>query len=569
MRRKTYVFLFIVFALFVIIKSGLNIGNSKVVYGSENINRSSGWNSIISKDINTKNISVVVDGQDVRIDDGDIYFDSNMNLMISLDRLTDIYQCATNFYDGRNVVIEKYTTRIEASTGAPEVKVNSNTVKLTTPVIYKNGTVYVPADLVETGLSYTSSWDVHTGTVTFTNQKPDEKVLPYKYDYRNNGRLSVVKNQDNLGTCWAFAALTALETAMLPEEVYDFSEDHMTLNNSYSATQLEGGDYTMSMAYLAAWQGPVLEKDDPYGDGYSPKGLDAVVHVQEIQIIESKNFENIKRAVFMHGGVQSSLYMSLANATDSASIYYNYDNYSYCYMGTEKPNHDIVIIGWDDTYPASNFTTQPEGDGAFICVNSWGNDFGDNGVFYVSYYDSNIGVHNLVYTGIESKDNYDNIYQSDLCGWVGQLGYDDKDSAYFSNVYTAGRGEALKAVSFYATGMDTEYEIYLVNNFKDTSSFSQKKLLQSGTFNNAGYYTIDLDDEVKLQDYEKFAIVVYIYTPNSVHPIAIEYPADSATSTVDISDGEGYISLKGNSWEHVEETQNCNICLKVFTDRIK
>ena len=32
--------------------------------------------------------------------------------------------------------------------------------------------------------------------------------------------------------------------------------------------------------------------------------------------------------------------------------------------------------------------------------------------------DTNVGTHNVVYTDIESADNYDNIYQSDLCGWV-------------------------------------------------------------------------------------------------------------------------------------------------------
>jgi len=57
-------------------------------------------------------------------------------------------------------------------------------------------------------------------------------------------------------------------------------------------------------------------------------------------------------------------------------------------------------------------------------VNSWGDSFGDDGLFYVSYYDSNIGIHNVVYTRVEDNDNYDNIYQSDLCGWVGQLGYE-------------------------------------------------------------------------------------------------------------------------------------------------
>ena len=48
----------------------------------------------------------------------------------------------------------------------------------------------------------------------------------------------------------------------------------------------------------------------------------------------------------------------------------------------------------------------------------------------------------VVYTRVEDNDNYDNIYQSDLCGWVGQLGY-ECDTAYFSNVYTAQSDEEL------------------------------------------------------------------------------------------------------------------------------
>ena len=40
----------------------------------------------------------------------------------------------------------------------------------------------------------------------------------------------------------------------------------MTLCNGFNMTQNDGGEYTMGMAYLAAWKGPVYEKDDPYGD---------------------------------------------------------------------------------------------------------------------------------------------------------------------------------------------------------------------------------------------------------------------------------------------------------------
>ena len=130
-----------------------------------------------------------------------------------------------------------------------------------------------------------------------------------------------------------------------------------------------------------------------------------------------------------------------------------------------------MIIGWDDSYAKDNFSVDLEGDGAFICQNSWGSEFGDGGIFYISYYDTNIGTHNVVYTGIEDSDNYDHIYQSDLCGWVGQLGY-NKESIYGANVYIAESNQNLTAAGFYATGKDSEYQLYVVKNFEDESSLS-------------------------------------------------------------------------------------------------
>ena len=300
--------------------------------------------------------------------------------------------------------------------------------------------------------------------------------LPSAYDYRKTGRALQIGNQGSLGTCWAFASLTALESSLLPGKSMTFAVDHMSMHNSFLLGQDEGGEYTMSMAYLLAWQGPVLESQDPYGDGVSPDGLAPSVHVQEIQVLPSKDYEAIKRAVYLRGGVQSSLYTSMRDY-QSQSVYYNRETNSYCYIGNEKPNHDSVIVGWDDDYPKENFNMELEGDGAFICTNSWGENFGDQGYFYVSYYDTNIGVHNIVYTGIEPTDNYDNIYQSDLCGWVGQIGYGE-DTAWFANAYKTKTKEELAAAGFYATGAGTEYKIYAARNLPDRDSTGKEKLHQ-------------------------------------------------------------------------------------------
>ena len=60
---------------------------------------------------------------------------------------------------------------------------------------------------------------------------------------------------------------------------------------------------------------------------------------------------------------------------------------------------------------------------------------------------------------------------------------------------------------------------------------------------------------------------MYISTPNATRPIAVEMATDYKTRSVDLSDGEGYISYTGREWENVEEKYECNLCLKGFTKR--
>ena len=70
-------------------------------------------------------------------------------------------------------------------------------------------------------------------------------------------------DQGDLGTCWAFASLAAVETSMAEEDRARLSADHMIWQNGFG-TGTDGGDYGMAMAYLLAWKGPVLEEQDPY-----------------------------------------------------------------------------------------------------------------------------------------------------------------------------------------------------------------------------------------------------------------------------------------------------------------
>ncbi len=511
------------------------------------------WSPLVAKDVNKNTIHMMIDNKEYTSDTLKFYMDDDRNIMVPVDMLREALNCSARIYQENELWVEKHSLMADYMLGTDN------------DFILYDGKFYVSMNSLSEMLDCTCTFDTNTNTLTVVDNSEGISDVPPSYDLRTRLRVSEVRNQGNYGTCWAFAAISALESSLMPEENLLFSVDHMSMSNSFNVNQYDGGEYTMGMAYLAAWQGPVYEKDDPYGDGATDESLSPVKHVQEIRIIDGKDYQGIKEAVFKYGGVQTSLYSNISSSKGN-SKYFNKDTNAYCYMGSEKPNHDVVIIGWDDNYPKENFNVDLEGDGAFICQNSWGNEFGDDGFFYVSYYDTNIGTHNEVYTGVETTDNYDNIYQSDLCGWVGKMGY-DKEDMYGANVFTATSDQNIKAASFYATASDTSYELYIVNDFKDEYSFAGRKKVAEGTLENAGYYTIKFDEKVPVTEGERYAVVLHINTPESTHPMAIEYDSgESYLKDVDLDDGEGYISYDGAAFINVKEKQDCNLCIKAFSD---
>ena len=162
------------------------------------------------------------------------------------------------------------------------------------------------------------------------------------------------------------------------------------LSNTYSEgfDFDEGGNMFMSTAYLARWSGPVAESDDPYNDSsvYSPTelGLPVQKHVQDVYYLSSRqgplDNQEIKNAVQNCGAIDTSIYYY--------DPCYSPATHSYYYNGFSISNHEVAIVGWNDSYDRNNFSEVPPGDGAFIVKNSWGTGWGENGYFYVSYYDS-------------------------------------------------------------------------------------------------------------------------------------------------------------------------------------
>ncbi len=507
-----------------------------------------------AKNINEEGLlGLAAEGASYGISEG-VYMGSSMNPLISLELAQELFGCSAKLYSDETLLLLYNEDIYLFEVGSPTLAYNDEEIKLSVAVEQGSSTAYLPLEDLCALLGCEYSYDevnyqaIIAGEIT----KGD---LPQSFDLRDYDRAAEVRDQGSDSTCWAQASIAALESSLLPFQRYSFSVSHMVSDNAFGVDSALGGDFTMAVAYLLSWEGPI-------------KNSAVAKHVQEVLFFDQDDVLKIKWAVYQNGGVSTSIYTNVSNLGNTKSAYYNSSTNSYCYTGSEEPNHDVVIIGWDDGYSASNFSQEVAGDGAFICQNSWGEDFGENGVFYVSYYDTNICTQAVAYTLVEDTTNYDTIYQSDLCGWVGQIGF-GKESIYAANVYTARTDEEIVAAGFYALGENTSYQVYFVSDYSDVNSLANRVVVASGTLSESGYYTISFDKGYQVEQGKKFAVIVVIETPDLEYPLAVEYAADEMTVNVDITDGEGYISINGLDWTRVEVSNEANLCLKAYGRKVE
>lgn len=425
--------------------------------------------------------------------------------------------------------------------------------------------------------------------------------LPASYDLRNYDKVSPVKNQLQCGDCWAFATYASMESALLKGESWNFSENNLNNLNGFDMGACKGGNGQMSTAYLARWAGPINATDDPDPTSCktestcfnpSPQNLVPQKHVQGVFFIapraNSTDNSNLKTAIMNYGGVHSTISADeLPNSPSTwgtSTSYWNANNSAYYYNGalvcldaqSKKikclVDHSIALVGWDDNYLATNFSTAPPGNGAFLVKNSWGTAFGSGGFFWISYYDVQLATWESYVYGVdsESSTNYTTEYQYDPLGFVNGKGYTNSTTAWAANIFTAAANGQLLAVATYPLANNTSYTIEIYTNASKGPTSGTLATTTTGTISLAGYSTIVLPTPVAITKGQKFSVVIKLTTPGYYYPIPVEYALAGYSSLATASPGQSYVSPDGTNWQDTTAIDSTmNVALKAFSNEPK
>jgi C1A family cysteine protease len=236
------------------------------------------------------------------------------------------------------------------------------------------------ADLTEeeflvkyTGYKYNANRQRNTAMKTVVlGQQP-----PAEVDWVKAGAVNGVKNQGQCGSCWAFSAVGALESAakIAGAPLYSFSEQQLVDCSTKDGNHgCNGGLMDYAFKYMQEFGGMETEDTYPY------KGVDGAckASVDKVKPPKVTGFVDVKQnscddllASIVKGPVSVAV---AANAMQ----FYTTGVFSNRFCGTGL-NHGIVAVGYGND--------KQSGKDFWLVRNSWGAAWGEHG--YIRMYRGN------------------------------------------------------------------------------------------------------------------------------------------------------------------------------------
>lgn len=249
-----------------------------------------------------------------------------------------------------------------------------------------------------------------SGNADFLKTNPRVALPPptieAKWDWRQKGCVTPVKNQKSCGSCWAFAAVGAFEAsyAITNQEWIDISEQEL-LDCTFGDVNCVGGGWHQAAFLYLQYVGLVDSYRYYYTGGRGQCtsnfsrdyfalnwGYVGQFDNQNPKLIPSD--ATLKEAIRKYGPVASGVktdkwdaYWKVNDTGAQNSSWYTEfpDGVFQGWHSDGDPNnldHEVLIVGWDNSIGER---------GVWIIKNSWGTGWGDGGYMLLPYGCNNIG----------------------------------------------------------------------------------------------------------------------------------------------------------------------------------
>jgi len=417
--------------------------------------------------------------------------------------------------------------------------------------------------------------------------------LPSRYDLRDEGRSTSVKDQGDYGLCWSFASNASMESSILTQKLGNATGDEVDLSETGGAwfsgnsvtdeSDSTFGDYR-DESIGGVNGGNALNAAESISSGYGayPEELasydyiswgysEALRYYSDYKLKDfsflPEDLNLIKQRIMEKGAMYYTYKCFMDNYYETEDGVWTYsDNGKSIYGEDIEGGHAVTIVGWDDNFSKDNFHPDAgvKNDGAWLCKNSWGEKWGNDGYFWVSYESF---AYEFGQFEMQDKDSFDTIHQHQASSQQYLFGgKDEENPQYFSsaNVFTAKTTEQLKQICYTnAVNSNVKAKIFMLD--KGYKSPVDGKLLAEVDSDvlYAGTHCLDVPGNIILNEGDIFSVVI------EGEALMTSFRYEDAEHPTNDKAGKSYFTDNGTDWTDVADYSDASYAaIKAYTTKL-